>query len=252
MRRHRGSTLLSAVLVVLAACAGTSGKDYQELAVAGIKTKLAKQLGFGKLGAKCDTPPSSPKVGDTFTCAASTAGGKEIELVVRIDKKDHVYVHPTGKGWKVAATALAEGTIARQAGLGKLQASCDGPPDSMSIGDSFACTATTTDGTTIELVATYDKKDHVFVHTTNLVSRAVLAKLSARAVQLLEQQTGQKLGVDNFTCGDTAVVVDPATKKIPCVLTSPTSGAKYDATITLDSLENPQSIDVKVAAAPRA
>jgi hypothetical protein len=146
-----------------------------------------------------------------------------------------------------AAVDLIEGELADQAGIGRLDATCqeiDGPEP----GDTFTCTATTEDGETIRFDAVVEEDDMVDVESVNLVTSEGLSVIEGLAVQALEENAGQTLGIENFDCGDRGLVVEPG-GTIACVLTDPISGALYDATVTVQAMD-PVQIFVEVGEAP--
>ena len=147
-----------------------------------------------------------------------------------------------------AAVSLIEDDIAPQAGMGSLEAECEEIDDPQP-GDSFSCTATTKGGETIRFDAVMEEDDIVDVQSINLVTADGLDLIEALAVQVLEENVGQTLGVENFDCGDEGLVVEPG-GTIACLLTDPISGTLYDATVTVEVLD-PLEIFVEVGDSPR-
>ena len=94
-----------------------------------------------------------------------------------------------------------------------------------------------------------EEDDIVDVQSINLVTADGLDLIEALAVQVLEENVGQTLGVENFDCGDEGVVVEPG-GTIACLLTDPISGTLYDATVTVEVLD-PLEIFVEVGDPPR-
>lgn len=158
---------------------------------------------------------------------------------------------PSGSDYKSTAEDLIEGEIEEQAGLGALEASCEDPADDPEVGDTFTCTATTTTGATVEFVATVADDKKVEVETTNLITADALASVEQAAVAALEQETGLTLGVENFSCGDAAVVIDVETEYLTCALTDPSTGEVYDAQVDIESLDDVTNLTVQVADQPR-
>jgi hypothetical protein len=146
-----------------------------------------------------------------------------------------------------AAVDLIEGTLADQAGIGRLDATCQ-EIDDPEFGDTFTCTATTEEGETIRFDAVVEEDDMVDVESVNLVTSAGLTVIEGLAVKALEENVGQTLGIENFECGDRGLVVEPG-GTIACVLTDPVSGALYDAAVTVQVLD-PIEILVEVGGAP--
>jgi hypothetical protein len=153
-----------------------------------------------------------------------------------------------GSGTAAAAEGMIETYFAEQAGLGALSADCQ-QLDSPQRGDIFACTGTTEAGDVIRFQGVVEEDDSVSVRSLNLVSVEGLTIVEDLAVQALEERVGQTLGRENFECGDRGVVVNPG-GVINCVLTDPVSGDRYDAYVTVKTID-PASIDVEVGTAPK-
>jgi len=142
---------------------------------------------------------------------------------------------------------LIEGDIADQAGIGPLEAACE-EIDDPEPGDTFTCTAATGNGETIRFNAVIEEDDTVDVESVYLVTSEGLTMIEGLAVQALEENVGQTLGIENFDCGDRGLVVEPG-GTIACVLTDPVSGAPYEAEVTVQALD-PIEIFVEVGGAP--
>lgn len=134
-----------------------------------------------------------------------------------------------------AAVDLIEDEIAGQAGMGELDAQCEEIDDPQT-GDIFTCTAETELGDTIRFIATMEDEETVDVESINLVTPAGLDLIEELAVQTLEENAGATLGLENFDCGEGALVVEPG-GTIDCVLTDPISGERYDTTVTVEVLD---------------
>ena len=147
-----------------------------------------------------------------------------------------------------AAVDLIEDEIAAQAGMGSLDAECEEIDDPQP-GDTFTCTAETEDGKTIRFDAVMEEDDIVDVQSVNLVTTDGLDLIETLAVQVLEENVGQTLGIENFECGDQGLVVEPG-GTIGCLLTDPISGTLYDAVVTVEALD-PLEIFVEVGDSPR-
>lgn len=145
-----------------------------------------------------------------------------------------------------AAVQLIEEDIADQAGIGPLDAICQ-EIESPEPGDTFTCTATTEDGETIRFVAIMEEGDVVDVESVNLVTADGLDLIESLAVEVLEENVGQTLGIENFECGDKGLVIEPGST-IACLLTDPISGTLYDADVTVEVLD-PIEIFVEVGEA---
>lgn len=171
-----------------------------------------------------------------------------IGVVLLVARGCSVDVSVSLGGADEAATAvdLIESEIADQAGIGRLDATCQAIDDPEP-GDTFTCTATTEDGETIRFHAVVKEDDMVNVESVNLVTSEGLTVFEGLAVQALEENVGQTLGIENFDCGDRGLVVEPG-GAIACVLTNPISGAFYDATVTVQAMD-PVEIFVEVGGA---
>ena len=137
-----------------------------------------------------------------------------------------------GGDWDSRAEDLIEGELATQSGYGSLNASCDTPSKAFAVNDTFGCKATTPDGKTVRFVAKQDRKDHITVDSTNLVTPAGLPKLVEVAAKALGEKVGAPLTAANLDCGKGPLVVEvPA--EVPCKLTDPGNGKVLDATMTI-------------------
>jgi hypothetical protein len=152
-----------------------------------------------------------------------------------------------GQSAEEAAVDLIEGDLADQIGLGPLDASCQ-DIDDLEVGDMFGCTAFVESGDVIRFVVVADAEDSIDVTSQNLILAEAVPTLEAAAVEALESGTGLSLGVENFDCGDRTVIVEEG-GDVACVLTDPSNGDRYEATVTLNSRE-PLNIDVVVAETP--
>ena len=148
------------------------------------------------------------------------------------------------------ATKLIEGELEEKVGLGELTATCGDVADDVKVGDTFVCTAETTDGDTVEFLATVAEDDKVNVDTTNLITADGMTVIENGAVSVLEQETGATIGEGALECGEGPRVIDVASETLDCVLTSPDTGDKYETTITLDGLSADSTMNVVVADQP--
>ena len=147
-----------------------------------------------------------------------------------------------------ATEDLIEDEIATQIALGELDATCT-KPASEDVGTRFLCTATTTDGRTIEFQAEIEE-DGAFAETTNLVLASKLSEVEAVIVVELVRLSGLDLADDALDCGTVTVIVD-SQNQITCEFTDP-AGAVYDTTITFKGLDTDDAtFDFVVASEPR-
>lgn len=150
-----------------------------------------------------------------------------------------------------AAQKVITGEISEQAGLGKLEATCD-KPASTEVGEQFACTATTADGATINLLATIEEDDKVNVVSTNLLTASAVEQIEDIARNALVDKYGGELGPDSLDCGSTSVVIDVSEEVLSCTFVDPANGDEYDATIDVPDLADIGSLTVQIADQPRA
>jgi len=148
------------------------------------------------------------------------------------------------------AIKLISKTLQDQIGLGPLDVTCD-QPTSKAAGTSFTCQGTTTDNRTVRFKATVQPGKKVFVNTTNVLTKANLDTIEEQAARVLTAKVHQTLPATAIDCGNRPILAD-AGKPFVCALTDPESGAVYDASITLDSVETPKELNVTVAQQPRS
>ncbi|MCA9830290.1 MAG: hypothetical protein R3B97_11635 [Dehalococcoidia bacterium] len=133
------------------------------------------------------------------------------------------------------AEKTIEGDLEKQIALGKLTATCHEPPENAE-GETFDCTATTTDGMTITFVGTLTKKDHFEVVTSNLLTVDDMQKLLPVVASSISEQVGAAVAVEDLDCPDGNVVLD-ADGNFPCEVTDSATGDKYPLTIKTGGLE---------------
>lgn len=155
----------------------------------------------------------------------------------------------TSLDYRAAAKAVISGNIRDQAGVKRIDAFCD-RPSTVRVGSTFDCTGVTENGETIRFRTTIVSETKVDVASQNLITPAGIGKVEFTAVKLLEQEVGQKLGSENFDCGDNSIIADPPTD-LACTLTDPVTGHLFDASVTLPSFEDLSSMSVVVADRPR-
>lgn len=149
-----------------------------------------------------------------------------------------------------AAEKVIKEDITTQAGFGELTSTCE-EPASTEVGETFACTAETSDGQTIELIATISDKTKVDVNTTNLITADGVTTIEGIAVGALEEQTGATIGAENLDCGDGAIITTTNDIVLDCVITDPGNGLEYDALIDMPSLKEVGNLHIVVADTPR-
>ena len=133
------------------------------------------------------------------------------------------------------AEKTIEGDLEKQIALGELTATCEEPAENAE-GETFDCTATTTDGTIITFLGTLTKKDHFEVVTSNLLTVDDMQKLLPAVASSISEQVGATVAVGDLDCPEGNVVLD-ADGNFPCVLTDTATGDKYPLTIKTGGLE---------------
>jgi hypothetical protein len=148
-----------------------------------------------------------------------------------------------GDGYLAAGEELIEGELADQIGLGPLDATCSG--QDLTAGDTFQCAATPGQLTPIRFTGTVNPDaDGVFITSSNLLLAEQVEEVEAFAAGLIESQTDQVIGADDFECSDTSVIISPG-EVLDCFVTVPRTGTVYDAPVTVDNLDE-LSITVSV------
>ncbi len=143
----------------------------------------------------------------------------------------------------VAGEELIEGDLADRIGLGPLEATCTG--EDLEAGDTFDCSAVGGSLPPILFTGTIDgDADEVMLATLNLLLVEQVNEVEAVATRLLETQTGQTIGVENFDCGDSTVIITVG-EQLDCRVTVPPDNTVYEAPVTIDDLDD-LSITVNV------
>lgn len=146
-------------------------------------------------------------------------------------------------GFLTAGEELIEGDLAEQIGLGPLDATCTG--EDLGSGDTFECTATPGQLTPILFTGTINPDEEgVFITSSNLLLAEQVEEVERFAAGLIENQTGQAIGAENFECADATVIIS-AGEILDCTVTDPTDGTVYAAPVTVDDLDD-LSITVNV------
>lgn len=147
-----------------------------------------------------------------------------------------------GRDAAAAATELIENDLAEQLDVTLTNPTCDAIDDPKA-GDTFRCTAMLGDQS-VAFDAEMVQDDRVNVQVADLVfNDAALREIEDAAAGLLTEQVGVELPPDNIDCGEgPAVVGDPF--ELLCVLTDPTSGDDYEATVSFDRDANLVGVDV--------
>lgn len=124
---------------------------------------------------------------------------------------------------------LIEGDLADEIGLGDLEATCDEPAEKAE-GETFECTATTTDDRTITFLGTMESDDEFEIVTTNLLTVTDVTAIRTEAARALSAQIGVEISPDDIDCGDQSVII--ADDEFVCAITDTSTGDVFDLTIT--------------------
>ncbi|MGF1600386.1 MAG: hypothetical protein ACFCVK_26395 [Acidimicrobiales bacterium] len=133
------------------------------------------------------------------------------------------------------AESMIGGELATTIGLGPLTGEC-GDPGPLGVGVTFACTATTEPGQTIDVAATVNAEGHLELTTRNLISAAALPSFERQAAAVMNDTVGSNFTVDSVDCGNTAMVLPPDFT-LMCALVMPASGEVFDLTLTITDLD---------------
>jgi hypothetical protein len=155
-----------------------------------------------------------------------------------------------GTSKAAAYKKAAEGAISEQIskkGFGPLTPTCELPePSNTNDGDTFTCTATTTDGRVITFDSTI-ADNGVDVVPTNVLTTTNLRNIERTAANALSENVGKPLKATDFSCGNDFIVYK-AGDAIACTLTNPDGSGELPAVVTLDGLGENAKLHVKVGA----
>lgn len=129
---------------------------------------------------------------------------------------------------------LIERRLADEIGLGELDADCESPAEQVA-GETFSCTATTTDGRTIEFHGEMTDGDALNIVTTNLLTLKDLDALREDAAASLGAANDLEIAADDIDCGDEPIILTDVV--FMCELTDVTDGSVYELEITTAPFE---------------
>lgn len=124
---------------------------------------------------------------------------------------------------------VIEGPLAEEIGLGDLDATCE-QPDELAEGETFDCTATTSDGEIIEFEALLTSDDEFDIVATNLLTTDEVDVLRSDAATQLGAQIGVEIAAESIACPDGTVVLDD--DELVCEITDVDTGDVYELTMT--------------------
>jgi hypothetical protein len=130
---------------------------------------------------------------------------------------------------------VIEEQLADEIGLGDLDATCN-EPEGLSEGETFTCTATTTEGQTIEFVGTMTSDDAFEIVTTNLLTASDVEAIRDEGARVLSAEVGAAIQPEDIECADGSVVLDAA-GDFRCTITDSSTGDVYDLTVSTGGLE---------------
>ncbi len=125
--------------------------------------------------------------------------------------------------------------LAEEIGLGELDATCN-EPDGLDEGETFTCTATSSDGQTIEFLGTMTSDDEFSIVTTNLLVADDVVAIREEGARVLSEEVGATILPDDIECAEGSIVLDDV-GDFSCTITDTGTGDVYDLTISTGGLE---------------
>jgi hypothetical protein len=130
---------------------------------------------------------------------------------------------------------VIEEQLADEIGLGDLDATCN-EPEGLSEGETFTCTATTTEGDTIEFLGTMTSDDEFEIVTTNLLLASDVETIREEGARVLSAEVGSTIVPEDIECAEGSVVLDDV-GDFRCTITDTATGDVYDLTVSTGGLE---------------
>jgi len=147
---------------------------------------------------------------------------------------------------------VIEEQLAEQIGLGDLDATCN-EPDGLKEGETFTCTATTTDDQTIEFLGTMSSDDEFEVVTSNLLIASDVEAIRAEGASVLSDEVGATIASDDIECAEGSIVLDDVGDFL-CAITDTGTGDVFDLTVSTGGLEpgvGVRELSFQIGDAPR-
>jgi hypothetical protein len=147
---------------------------------------------------------------------------------------------------------VIEEQLADEIGLGELDATCN-EPEGLQEGETFTCTATTTDGETLEFLGTMTSDDEFEIVTTNLLVASDIETIRVEGARVLSDEVGVTIVPEDIQCADGSVVLDDA-GDFTCTITDSETGDVYDLTVSTGGLEpgvGVRELSFQIGDAPR-
>lgn len=133
-----------------------------------------------------------------------------------------------------SGVVVIETKLAEDIDLGDLEATCN-EPDGLKEGETFTCTATTTDDQIIEFLGTMTGEDKFDIVTTNLLTVSDISTIVPDAAQALSDVVGQEILPEDISCSEGNVILD-ADDSFVCAITDASTGDVYDLTVNTGGL----------------
>ena len=131
--------------------------------------------------------------------------------------------------------SVIEDQLADEIGLGELDATCN-EPDGLTEGETFTCTATTTDGEAIEFLGTMTSDDSFDIVTTNLLVASDVMAIREEGARVLSDEVGAEILPEDIECADGSIVLDDV-GDFRCTITDTATGDVYELTVSTGGLE---------------
>ena len=121
-------------------------------------------------------------------------------------------------------------------------------PNDLVEGDVFTCTSETADGDVLQWTGVATSDSEADIQSENLLNEETVEQLEGAVVDALAAE-GLPVVVEDLDCGTGAIILGPDNDLV-CGLTDSSTGDVYDATITIQDMDNLR-FDVAIADAPR-
>lgn len=147
---------------------------------------------------------------------------------------------------------VIEEQLAEQIGLGGLDATCN-EPDGLKEGETFTCTATTTDDQTIEFLGTMSSDEEFEIFTSNLLIASDVEAIRAEGASVLSDEVGATIAPEDIECAEGSIVLDDVGDFL-CAISDTGTGDVFDLTVSTGGLEpgvGVRELSFQIGDAPR-